>query len=114
MSIFFLVSGIGQALAGFVVDRHGALPVLFFGVATLSLSAVVLSLAGSYDVLIASAALAGLGNSIFHPADFTLLNRRVSTKRLGHAFSTHGLSGNLGWAAAPLFMAAISGVSNLP
>src|SRR5882672_1325490 len=112
MTIFFLVSGIGQALAGFVVDRHGGRPVLFFGIATLSLSAVVLSLAGGYDVLLASAALAGLGNSIFHPADFTLLNRRVSPKRLGHAFSTHGVSGNLGWAAAPLFMAAISEASN--
>ncbi len=112
MTIFFLVSGIGQALAGFVVDRHGGRPVLFFGIATLSLSAVVLSLAGGYDVLLASAALAGLGNSVFHPADFTLLNRRVSPKRLGHAFSMHSLSGNLGWAAAPLFMAAISGASN--
>ena len=43
--------------------------------------------------------VAGLGNSVFHPADFTLLNRRVSTPRLGHAFSVHGLSGSLGWAA---------------
>jgi predicted MFS family arabinose efflux permease len=54
------------------------------------------------------AALAGLGNSVFHPADFTVLNHRVSQARLGHAFSVHGLSGNLGWAAAPIFMTGIA------
>ena len=49
-------------------------------------------------------ALAGLGNSAFHPADFTILNQRVSAPRLGHAFSVHGIAGNLGWAVAPLYM----------
>jgi predicted MFS family arabinose efflux permease len=62
-------------------------------------------------MLFIAAAVAGLGNSIFHPADFTLLNRRVSQSRLGHAFSVHGLSGSLGWAAAPVFMAGIAGVA---
>ena len=45
-----------------------------------------------------TAAVAGIGNSIFHPADFTLLIV-VLRSRGGHAFSVHGLSGNLGWAA---------------
>src|SRR4029450_7674485 len=62
----------------------------------------------NFPMLLAAAAVAGLGNSVFHPADFTLLNRSVSTSRLGHAFSVHGLSGSLGWAAAPLFVAAIA------
>jgi MFS family permease len=53
-------------------------------------------------------AIAGVGNCVFHPADFTLLNRRVSTTRLGHAFSVHGLTGNLGWAAAPVFVLSIA------
>lgn len=47
--------------------------------------------------------LAGLGNATFHPVDFTILNQRVSPPRLGYAFSAHGLTGNLGWAAAPVF-----------
>jgi predicted MFS family arabinose efflux permease len=55
-----------------------------------------------------AAVVAGLGNSVFHPADFALLNRRVSSHRLGHAFSVHGLSGNLGWAAAPILLTAIA------
>ena len=108
MTVFFVVSGVGQALAGFVVDRVGGRPVLFFGVGTLALSGLVLAGAGSYAGLVAAAAVAGLGNSIFHPADFTLLNRRVSSGRLGHAFSVHGLTGNLGWAAGSVVMAGVA------
>jgi MFS family permease len=112
MTVFFVISGIGQALAGFVVDRTGARPVLMFGVAMLTLSALVLAMAQSYAGLVAAAAVAGIGNSIFHPADFTVLNRRVSAARLGHAFSVHGLSGNLGWAAAPVFMAGMASIAD--
>jgi MFS family permease len=108
MTVFFVVSGIGQALAGFVVDRVGARPVLFFGLLTLTASGILLGLAQSYTMLMAVAAVAGVGNSIFHPADFTLLNHRVAAPHLGHAFSVHGLSGSLGWAAAPVFMAGIA------
>ena len=111
MTVFFVVSGVGQALAGFVVDRIGARPVLLFGIGTLGLSATVLATASSYAGLLAAAAVAGVGNSIFHPADFTLLNRRVSSGRLGHAFSVHGLSGNLGWAAGSVVMAGVATAS---
>ncbi|MBL8482471.1 MAG: MFS transporter [Rhodocyclaceae bacterium] len=101
MSMFFIVSGTGQALAGFVVDRAGAFRVLCAGLLLFVAAALSLAAANSYGALFLVAALAGLGNSVFHPADFSLLNRRVSKVRLGHAFSMHGLSGNLGWAAAP-------------
>ena len=108
MTVFFVVSGIGQAAAGFVVDRVGALRVLYGGVALLALSGIALAAAQNVPMLFLSAAIAGLGNSVFHPADFTLLNRRVSSGRLGHAFSVHGLSGSLGWAAAPVMMIALA------
>lgn len=108
MTIFFVVSGVGQALAGFVVDRIGALRVLYGGVAMLALSGLALAAAPNYPMLLFAAAIAGMGNCVFHPADFTLLNRRVSISRLGHAFSVHGLSGSLGWASGPLLMIAIA------
>jgi FSR family fosmidomycin resistance protein-like MFS transporter len=108
MTMFFVVSGIGQALAGFVVDRVGALPVLLGGLSLSCVSALGLASSDSYATLMLFSALAGLGNSVFHPADFTLLNHRVSTHRLGHAFSLHGLSGALGWAAAPIFLAGLA------
>jgi MFS transporter, FSR family, fosmidomycin resistance protein len=109
MTVFFVISSMGQAMAGFVVDRFGALRVLVGGIALLSLSGLVLASAQNFAMLLAAAMVAGMGNSVFHPADFTLLNRRVSTPRLGHAFSVHGLSGNLGWAAAPVLMIAVAG-----
>ena len=108
MMVFFVVSGVGQALAGFVVDRFGALRVLCGGMLLLALSGLALASAATFPMVLAAWALAGLGNSVFHPADFTLLNRRVSSTRLGHAFSVHGLSGSLGWAAAPVWRLAIA------
>jgi len=111
MTTFFVISGIGQALAGFVVDRVGAFRVLLFGVASLAIAGLVLSVANRYPALLLAAALPGTGNSIFHPADFTILNHRVGQPRLGHAFSMHGLGGNLGWAVAPVFMAGLASLA---
>lgn len=111
MSVFFTISAIGQALAGFVVDRTGARMVLFIGIGLLCASATVLALATDYSMLIACASLAGMGNSVFHPVDFTLLNHRVTPPRLGHAFSMHGLLGNLGWALAPVLMAGTAALA---
>ena len=112
LTAFFVVSGVGQTVAGFVVDRVGARSVLFFGMAMLGVSALVLSVAGSYAALMVGALVAGVGNSIFHPADYTLLNQRVSRARLAHGFSVHGISGNIGWAAAPLFMTTVAALSS--
>jgi predicted MFS family arabinose efflux permease len=108
MSVFFVVSGIGQALAGFAVDRFGGMRVLCAGVGLLALSGLAYASAGSYPMLLVAAAIAGVGNCVFHPADYTIINRRVSAPRLGHAFSVHGLTGSLGWAAAPVFVLAIA------
>lgn len=112
MTMFFVVSGIGQALAGFVVDKLGARRVLLGGIAMFVLAGAALAAAQGFGGLLLAATLAGLGNSVFHPADFTILNRRVSQPRLGHAFSVHGLSGNLGWAAAPVFLTSIAAASH--
>jgi MFS family permease len=109
MTTFFVVSGVGQAGAGFVVDRFGARPLLFLALGIFALACGAASLVTGYQGLLMVAALAGLGNATFHPVDFTILNQRVSAQRLGYAFSAHGLTGNLGWAAAPVFFASLSG-----
>ncbi len=98
LTVFFVISGVGQALAGFVVDRHGARPVLYGAMVCYVAASLATATAQGYAGLMLAAALAGLGNAPMHPANFTILNRRVSTPRLGHALSAHGLSGNLGWA----------------
>ncbi|MES2423981.1 MAG: MFS transporter, partial [Pseudomonadota bacterium] len=112
MTIFFVVSGLGQASAGFVVDRFGARPVLLASMGIFALSCLAASMVTGYVGLMAVAALAGLGNAPLHPADFTILNQRVSAPRLGHAFSAHGLTGNLGWAVAPVFFAGVGALTN--
>lgn len=111
-SVFFLVSGVGQSLAGFVVDRVGARPVLFVSFGLFVLACVVAATAQGYNALIAVSVLAGLGNASFHPVDYTILNQRVSSPRLGYAFSVHGITGNLGWAAASAFFVGIATWAN--
>ncbi len=112
MSTFFVVSGLGQASAGFAVDRIGARPLLFAALAIFVLACCAAAMVTGYSGLLLVAALAGLGNATIHPVDFTILNQRVSTPRLGYAFSAHGLTGNLGWAAAPVFLATITRLSS--
>lgn len=108
LTVFYAVSGVGQVLAGFLVDRIGAPRVLFSGMALLVVAGLGLAVSQNYLMLLLFSALAGLGNCIFHPTDFALLNARVSQPRLGHAFSMHGISGNLGWAVAPLLLMPIA------
>jgi len=108
VSVMYTVSGISQTMAGFVVDRYGARRVLLFGMATFSLALLLTGLATSYWMLVAVAVLAGVGNSVFHPADFAILNAKVNPKRLGYAFSMHGIGGNFGWLAAPVFSIGVS------
>jgi len=108
MSTFFVVSGMGQASAGFVVDKIGARPMLFGALGLFVLACLLASQVTGYGGLMGVAAMAGLANATFHPVDFTILNQRVSPPRLGHAFSAHGLTGNLGWALAPVFFATLS------
>jgi len=112
MTTFFVISGVGQAGAGFMVDRLGARPLLLAALATFAVASAAASMVTGYTGLVLVAALAGLGNSTFHPVDFTILNQRVSAPRLGYGFSAHGLTGNLGWATAPLFFAGISSAFN--
>ncbi|WP_421999429.1 MFS transporter [Reyranella sp.] len=100
--IFYGVSGICQTMAGFAVDRFGARPILSFGLATVAIALALVSLAHSFVGFAAIAVFAGIGNSVFHPADFALLNASVDQGRLGRAYSIHGVGGSLGWAAAPV------------
>ena len=111
VTLFFAISGVGQALAGFLVDRVGAQPVLYAALGCFVAAAASAALAQGYAGLMLAAALAGLGNSPFHPIDFTILNKRVSPPRIGHAFAVHGISGNLGWALAPVVLLGLTGLT---
>jgi MFS transporter, FSR family, fosmidomycin resistance protein len=100
-SIFYGTSGLCQTAAGFAVDRFGARPILAAGLAVSAIGIALIALAHSFAAFALIAVVTGLGNSVFHPADFAILNSSVNQSRLGRAFSIHGLGGSLGWAAAP-------------
>jgi FSR family fosmidomycin resistance protein-like MFS transporter len=108
LTIFFVVSCTVQTLSGFVVDRFGPRPILFGGITLLAVAAFGFAASTSYAMLAGFAVVAGTGNGVFHPVDYTLLNRKVHPSRLGHAFSVHGITGSLGWALAPAMMVPIA------
>lgn len=108
VSLFFIVSGVGQMLSGFLVDKVGAQRVLFAALSSFVVAGLMAASAQNYGMLLAASFFAGLGNAPFHPVDFTILNKRVTPKNIGHAFSVHGISGNIGWAMAPVFMMGIT------
>jgi MFS transporter, FSR family, fosmidomycin resistance protein len=108
MSIFFVVSCGVQASAGFVVDRFGPRPVLFGGLALLGCAAFGFAASPSYAWLAVFSVVGGVGNGVFHPVDYSLLNHKVHPSRLGHAFSVHGITGSLGWALAPAMLVPLT------
>ena len=99
MTLFFVVSCAVQAASGFLVDRFGPRPILFGGLTLLGLAAFGFAVSPGYWAMALCSIVAGVGNGVFHPVDYTLLNRKVSPRRLGHAYSFHGITGSLGWAA---------------
>ncbi|HXM81580.1 MAG TPA: MFS transporter [Burkholderiales bacterium] len=109
-ALFYAVSALLQPFAGFVVDRYGGRGVLLGGIGLMSIGTALMSLAHGPGMLALGAAVSGLGNSVFHPADFSILNGRVSQPRLGYAFSAHGVAGSLGFAIAPVFSATLGSV----
>lgn len=108
VSLFFVASGVGQACSGFIVDRIGARSVLWFGLGSFMTAGLLISAAPNYHVLILAALIAGLGNAVFHPVDYAIINHRIHPERLGHAFSMHLLTGSLGWALAPIMLSTIT------
>jgi FSR family fosmidomycin resistance protein-like MFS transporter len=107
-ALYYVMSGVCQTLAGFAVDRFGARRVLIGGLALCSGGALLAGLAHTYPVLLVASIVAGVGNSVFHPADFAILNARIDSTRLGYAFSFHGIGGNIGWSLAPLFCTGLT------
>ena len=108
LTIFFVVSCVIQTLSGFWVDRFGPRPVLIGGLALIGCAALGYAMSTSYAMLAAFSVVAGVGNGVFHPVDYTLINHKVAKAHLGHAYSVHGITGSLGWALAPVVLVPIT------
>jgi FSR family fosmidomycin resistance protein-like MFS transporter len=104
----FCVSCAVQALVGFCGRQIRPAPHPVRRAQPAGLAAFGYSVSTSYWMLAGFAVIAGIGNGVFHPVDYTLLNRKVSAPRLGHAYSVHGITGSLGWALAPAMLVPLT------
>src|SRR5260221_12879912 len=107
LTVFGVVSGLTQAPIGYLADHIGARKVLLIGLSLGGLALIRLGMHLSSTSLILCAALLGLANSVYHPADYALLSAHMDVRRMGRAFSIHTFAGFVGGAVAPAIMAAL-------
>ena len=108
LTLFNVVTALVQAPMGILVDRHGARPVLVGGLALAAVALALPAVFGSYASLLASSALLGVANAVYHPADYDMLSRGIGEARVGRAFSVHTFAGFFGGALAPVSMLGLA------
>jgi MFS family permease len=112
LTLFNVAAGVAQLPVGVLVDRFGGTVLVLSGLALEAGAILFMGLAPEYVFLATLAVVAGIGHSVFHPADYAILSAAIDRRRLGKAFSLHTFSGHLGSAAAPaslIFLAAMIG-----
>ncbi len=102
LTAFNVVSGTLQTPVGFLVDRVGARPVLLVGLFLSSAGFAIAGIVGSFWIFVAMYGVAGLGNTVYHPADYSLLSRHTPAAKIGQVFSFHTFAGMVGSAIAPV------------
>src|SRR5580692_7994312 len=107
LTVFAVTSGLTQAPIGYLADHVGARKILLMGLVVGGFALIMLGLHLSYSWLIASAALLGLANSVYHPANYAILSAYMNEARMGRAFSIHTFAGFLGGAVAPAVIAGL-------
>ncbi len=108
MAVMSATAGLLQTPMGFLVDRFGARPFLIGGTLLMTLSISAMGFATAYWQVVGLALLSGVGNSVFHPADYAILSGSIDPARLGRSFAFHTFSGSIGFAAAPPATAALT------
>ncbi len=108
LTVVNVVSVFTQAPLGVVVDRAGPRRMLVAALLLGGAAFIMLGLTGGYGWLLAASAMAGLANSVYHPADYAILGAEIAEMRVGRAFSIHTFAGFLGGAVAPGFVLGIA------
>ncbi len=108
LGAFSLSSFILQTPVGFIVDRIGAVKLLVWGLLIQTVAIALMGFSTTFWHLLVLYTIAGLANTVFHPADYAILAGSVDRSRLGRAFSVHLFSGNVGFAIAPFVMLGLS------
>jgi MFS transporter, FSR family, fosmidomycin resistance protein len=101
---FYIASAVCQPFSGFLVDRFGARVVLLAGLGLLAGATTFMGVFPVLPVLLVLSILAGIGNSVFHPCDYSIMNATISEGRMARAFSLHMFGGYTGYVLAPVCM----------
>ena len=107
VTAYALLGGILQAPVGVLVDRQSASRVLIAGLVLNAGAILLIGVTDAFWLLLGLSLLAGIGNSVFHPADYAILSRGIDERRLGRAYAVHTFSGFLGGACAPVAVLAM-------
>ena len=103
---FQFTASLLQPLIGAYTDKRPISHALPVGMGFTMVGLLLLAVAGQYALLLAAAALVGLGSAVFHP-ESSRIARLASGGKHGTAQSIFQLGGNFGTAAGPLLAAFI-------
>ena len=108
IAAFSVAAAAAQMPVGFLVDAIGARALLVGGMLLEALAIGGMAFFASYAVLLALAFSAGLGHSVFHPANYAIMNSSVNESHVGRAFSLHTVTGSAGSALAPVLITSLA------
>ncbi|WLH11909.1 MFS transporter [Pseudomonas hefeiensis] len=103
---FQMTASLLQPWVGYHTDRHPKPWLLPAGTVCTLIGIVMMSMVGSFAMILLAAGLIGIGSSTFHP-EASRVARLASGGRYGLAQSTFQVGGNAGSAFGPLLAAAI-------
>jgi FSR family fosmidomycin resistance protein-like MFS transporter len=101
ITAFNVCSALLQTPVGFLVDRAGPRLMLTAGLLGGAAAITAAALLPGYWFFVIAYALLGVANTVYHPADYSILSAAIDHKRMGKAFSIHNFAGYLGMGVAP-------------
>ena len=103
---FQVTSSLLQPILGWITDARPWPYAMVAGMGSTLAGLLGLSFAGSYEAVLVSAALVGLGSAVFHP-EATRMARHAAAGRQGLAQGVFQIGGHTGYAIGPLLAAAV-------
>ncbi len=110
LTAFNVASALLQTPAGFLVDRIGPRAMLTGGLLLGAAAIAAAALLPGYWFFVIAYGFLGVANTVYHPADYTILSATVDHKRIGKAFSIHTFAGYLGSGVTPALVLACAAV----
>ena len=101
LSAYSFASFAVQTPFGFLVDKYGARGPLILGLFIMGAAIAGLGFASEFWHFLVLYSIAGMANSVFHPADYAILSASVNNSRMGRAFGVHLFSGHFAWVICP-------------